>query len=64
MPEDAGKKRFIKDFLQQVKAGEGFIEDIRIERVVRPPGSDGQGSTALSLSASLSHLPLMEHHLI
>lgn len=50
MPEDAGKKRFIKDFLQQVKAGEGFIEDIRIERVVRPPGSDGQGSTALSLS--------------
>lgn len=50
MPEDAGKKRFIKDFLQQVKSGAGFIEDIRIERVVRPPGSDGEGSTARSLS--------------
>jgi DNA uptake protein ComE-like DNA-binding protein len=50
MPEDAGKKRFIKDFLQQVKAGAGFVEDIRIERVVRPPSSDGKGSTARSLS--------------
>jgi hypothetical protein len=50
MPEDAGKKKFIKDFLQQVKGGEGFIEDIWIERVVRPPGSDGEGSVALSLS--------------
>lgn len=50
MPEDAGKKRFIKDFLQQVKSGTGFIDDIRIERVVRPPGSDGEGSTAKSLS--------------
>ena len=50
MPEDAGKKRFIKDFLQQVKSGTGFIDDIRIERVVRPPGSDGEGSTARSLS--------------
>lgn len=50
MPEDAGKKRFIKDFLQQVQSGEGFIEDIRIERVVRPPGSVGEGSTARSLS--------------
>lgn len=50
MPEDAGKKRFIKDFLQQVKSGAGFIDDIRIERVVRPPGSDGEGSTAKSLS--------------
>ncbi|PHM05651.1 hypothetical protein [Nostoc sp. 'Peltigera malacea cyanobiont' DB3992] len=50
MPEDAGKKKFIKDFLQQVKVGQGFIEDIWIERVVRPPGSDGEGSTALSLS--------------
>lgn len=50
MPEDAGKKRFIKDFLQQVKSGAGFVEDIRIERVVRPPSSDGKGSTARSLS--------------
>lgn len=50
MPEDAGKKKFIKDFLQRVKAGEGFIEDIWIERIVRLPGSIGEGSTARSLS--------------
>lgn len=50
MPEDAGKKRYIKSFLQQVKSGTGFIEDIRIERVIRQPGSDGEGSTARSLS--------------
>lgn len=50
MPEDAGKKKFIKDFLQRVKAGEGFIGDIWIERVVRLPGSLGEGSTARSLS--------------
>ncbi|MBN3896112.1 MAG: hypothetical protein HWQ41_12855 [Nostoc sp. NOS(2021)] len=50
MPEDAGKKRYIKSFLQQVKSGAGFIEDIRIERVIRQPGSDGEGSTARSLS--------------
>lgn len=50
MPEDAGKKKFIKDFLQRVKAGEGFIEDIWIDRVVRLPGLTGEGSTARSLS--------------
>jgi hypothetical protein len=50
MPEDAGKKKFIKDFLQQVKAGEGLVEDIWIERTVRLPGSLGEGSTARSLS--------------
>lgn len=50
MPEDAGKKKFIKDFLQRVKAGEGFVEDIWIERVVRVPGAIGEGSTARSLS--------------
>jgi hypothetical protein len=50
MPEDAGKKKFIKDFLQRIKAGEGFIEDIWIERVVRLPASEGKGSTARSLS--------------
>lgn len=50
MPEDAGKKKFIKDFLQQVKSGAGFVENIWIERVVRSPGSDGEGSTAQSLS--------------
>ncbi len=52
MPEDAGKKKFIKDFLQKVRVGEGFIEDIWIDRVVRTPGSDSgiQASTAHSLS--------------
>lgn len=50
MPEDAGKKRYIRDFLQQVKSGIGFVDDIRIERIVRPPGSEGEGSTAKSLS--------------
>jgi hypothetical protein len=50
MPEDAGKKRYIKSFLQQVKSGTGFIEDIRIERIIRKPGSDGEGSTSRSLS--------------
>jgi len=50
MPEDAGKKRYIRSFLQQVKSGTGFIEDIRIERIIRKPGSDGEGSTARSSS--------------
>ena len=50
MPEDAGKKRYIRDFLQQVKSAIGFVDDIRIERVVRLPGSTGEGSTAKSLS--------------
>lgn len=50
MPEDAGKKRFIKDFLKDIQSGTGFIDDIRIERIVRLPGSDGEGSTARSLS--------------
>ncbi|MGM3308400.1 hypothetical protein ACSQ6I_20885 [Anabaena sp. WFMT] len=50
MPEDAGKKRYIKEFLQKVANGTGFIEDIRIERAIREPGSDGEASTARSLS--------------
>jgi hypothetical protein len=50
MPEDAGKKRYIRDFLQQVKSGAGFVDDIRVERVVKLPGSAGEGSTAKSLS--------------
>lgn len=50
MPEDAGKKRYIRDFLEQVKSGIGFVDDIRVERIVRPPGSEGEGSTAKSLS--------------
>jgi hypothetical protein len=53
MPEDAGKKRYIRDFLQQVKSGTGFVDDIRIERVVRLPGSAGEGSTAKSLSGRI-----------
>ncbi|WYM01745.1 MAG: hypothetical protein HEQ19_21785 [Gloeotrichia echinulata CP02] len=50
MPEDAGKKRYIKNFLQQIQGGEGFIEDIWIERVVSPPGVSGEGSIAKSMS--------------
>jgi hypothetical protein len=50
MPEDAGKKRFINDFLQNVSSGKGFIEDIWIERAVKAPGTSGEASTAQSLS--------------
>lgn len=50
MTEDAGKKRFIKTFLQQIQPGEGYVEDIWIERTVRLPGSEDKGSTAKSLS--------------
>ena len=53
MAEDAGKKRFIKDFLQKVRVGEGFIEDIWIERAVKAPGTSGEASTAQSLSGRL-----------
>jgi len=57
MAEDAGKKRFIKEFLQRVQSGEGFIEDIWIERVVKLPGSEGKGSIAKSLSGrSISNI--------
>ncbi len=52
MPEDAGKKKYIKDFLQQVQSGEGLIEDIWIERIVKLPRSDGQGSIARTLSGN------------
>ena len=50
MPEDAGKKKYIRDFLQNVESGTGFIDDIRIERVIIEPGSEGKGSKARSLS--------------
>ncbi|MBD2667297.1 hypothetical protein [Richelia sinica] len=50
MPEDSGKKRYIKEFIQRVASGTGFFEDIRIERAIRQPGSDGEASTARSLS--------------
>lgn len=49
MREDAGKKRYIRDFLHQVNTGAGFVDDIRIERVVNLPGS-AEGSRAKSLS--------------
>jgi hypothetical protein len=52
MGEDAGKPRFIRDFLQRIKPGDGFYDDMRIERVIRLPGSGGEGSTARSLSGS------------
>jgi hypothetical protein len=42
--------RYIKDFLQQVKEGAGFIDDIWIERLIKLPASDGEGSVASSLS--------------
>jgi WD40 repeat protein len=50
MSDDTGKKRFIKDFLNNVQQGTGLIEDIRVERTIRAPGSTGEGSTAKSLS--------------
>ena len=50
MPEDAGKKRYIRDFLQNVESGTGSIDDIRIERVIIEPGFEGKGSKARSLS--------------
>jgi len=50
MPEDTGKKRFIQDFLNNVQGSAGLIGDISIERIVRLPGSVGEGSTAKSLS--------------
>ncbi len=50
MAEDAGKKRYIRDFLHNVKSGAGFIDDIRIERAIRAPGSEGKASIARSLS--------------
>jgi len=57
MTEDAGKKKFIKDFLQKVRGGEGFIEDIWVERIIKTPGLIGEGSTARSLSGrSISNI--------
>lgn len=50
MPEDSGKKKSIQNFLLSISSGEGFIEDIWIERNIRSPGSPGEGSTAISLS--------------
>ncbi|NET47123.1 hypothetical protein [Okeania sp. SIO2B3] len=60
MPENAGKKRMIKDFLQRIKKGEGFIEDIWIERDVRPLGTNDvlSGNRSSCSANSLSGRPV------
>jgi len=50
MPEDARKKFNMRDFLQQVKQGLGFIQDIWIEREVKFPGTGEQYTEAKSHS--------------
>jgi hypothetical protein len=52
MPEDAGKKKYIQDFLKQVSYGEGLVEDVFVDRAIRRPGSEGEGSSALPLSSA------------
>ncbi len=55
MPEDAGKKRYIRNFLEQINQGEGYVGDIWIERDLRLPGKEGEGyTTAKSLSGNSS----------
>ncbi len=55
MPEDAGKKRYIRKFLQQIQPGEGYVENIWVERDVRLPGKEGEDyTTAESLSGNSS----------
>ncbi|MGB3509992.1 MAG: hypothetical protein WBA93_12265 [Microcoleaceae cyanobacterium] len=55
MAEDAGKKRYIRGFLQQIQPGEGYVGNIWIERDVRLPGIEGEGyTTAKSLSGNSS----------
>ncbi len=55
MPENAGNKRYIRKFLQQIKPGEGYVENIWVERDVRLPGKEGEGyTTAESLSGNSS----------
>ncbi|NEQ35679.1 MAG: hypothetical protein F6K40_04970 [Okeania sp. SIO3I5] len=60
MPEDSGNKRMMKDFLQRIKGGEGLIEDIWIERDVRPLGTNDVLSDNRSLCSanSLSGRPV------
>ncbi|HEY9695685.1 MAG TPA: hypothetical protein V6D10_00200 [Trichocoleus sp.] len=48
--EDAGKKDEIRGFLERVSNGLGFIDDIWVERKVKPPESGEKYSTARSLS--------------
>lgn len=43
MLEDVGKKRYIRNFLNEIKLGEGYVEDIWIECGVRLLGKDGEG---------------------
>ncbi len=55
MPEDAGKKRYIRKFLQQIQPGEGYVENIWVERDVRLPGKEDEDyTTAESLSGNSS----------
>ena len=55
MSEDAGKKRYIRKFLQQIQPGEGYVGNIWIERDVRLLGKEGEGyTTAKSLSGNSS----------
>ncbi|MGD1714381.1 hypothetical protein [Dapis sp. BLCC M172] len=55
MPEDAGKKRYIRKFLQQLKLGEAYVGNIWIERDVRLLDKEGKGfTTAQSLSGNCS----------
>ncbi|MDE5071501.1 MAG: hypothetical protein O4806_06350, partial [Trichodesmium sp. St5_bin8] len=59
MPEDAGKKRYIRNFLNEIKPGEGYVEDIWIERDVRLPGKDGEGyitAQSISRKSSISNI--------
>jgi hypothetical protein len=53
MYEDAGKKFFIRAFLNQVSQGLGLIEDIWIDREIHKPGSaEAYSCTANSLSGN------------
>ena len=59
MPEDAGKKRYIRNFLNIIKRGEGYVEDIWVERDVILPGQGGEGFTtaqSLSRKSSISNI--------
>ncbi|NET14770.1 MAG: hypothetical protein F6K08_19000, partial [Okeania sp. SIO1H6] len=61
MPEDAGKKRYIRKFLQQIQPGEGYVENIWVERDVRLPGKEGEDDTtttaeSLSGNSSISNI--------
>ncbi len=53
MPENAGQKQAITDFLLRVKKGLKLVEEIWIDREVKPRGSEGpEGNQAESLSGN------------